>query len=117
MTIECYYHWCKHHDVHDDPEGGPFCYEDECRATKTELTSFAILRKEELTINKENDMLTEEFDTKNLGEELQVLNDLESHYREQVQIFLKEGNEDEALKWDVMANRVADDIQKLKKRG
>ena len=112
MTSECYYHWCKYHDVHDDPEGGPFCYEEECRATKTELNAFAILRKEELAIYKERAMLKEEFDTRNLGEEMQVLQDLEAHYRDQVQVLLTEGKEEEALKWDQMANEVADEIQK-----
>lgn len=66
-----------------------------------------------MRINKENVMLKEEFDARNLGEELAILKDLETYYRGQVQVFLTEGDEDEAMKWDKMANDVADQIETL----
>lgn len=66
-----------------------------------------------LTINKENVMLKEETNLLD-NTNLEMLVDLEEFYRGRVQELLLEGNEDEALKWDVMANKVADDIQKLR---
>lgn len=115
MTIECYYKWCKYHSIHDEEDEGPFCFEQECRATPAELNSFAILRRQELDqINKESTMLKEQYDLQNEGEELLILQDLEAHYRDQVQVLLTEGKDDEALKWDEMANEVADRIEQLK---
>jgi hypothetical protein len=61
MTALCYYQWCKYHSIHDEPDEGPFCFEEECRATAEELDAFAILRKEELKlyqINKGEDDVT-----------------------------------------------------------
>ena len=51
MPIECYYRWCKYHGVHDpDPRfnEGPFCYEEDCHATKEDILIFSQKRKEEL---------------------------------------------------------------------
>ena len=41
-SIECYYRWCKYHDKNE-----PFCCEDKCRATDSQLKRFAFLRKAE----------------------------------------------------------------------
>lgn len=46
--IECYFHWCRHHSIHDGEDIGPFCCEYNCVATDQEIESFRQLRKEEL---------------------------------------------------------------------
>lgn len=35
--IECHNTKCRHHDVHDDPESGPFCGLDKCRESVVTL--------------------------------------------------------------------------------
>lgn len=37
MTIECYHGNCKYHGAQEGEEG-PFCFEDECKATEEEQT-------------------------------------------------------------------------------
>lgn len=46
MTIECYYSDCKYHGIHEKggEDGGPFCFEEECRASAFELEDFAVSR-------------------------------------------------------------------------
>lgn len=44
MTIECYYDTCRYHGVHGGEEG-PFCFEEECRATEHELVLHGRIRK------------------------------------------------------------------------
>lgn len=44
MTIECYYGDCRFHGTQSGDEG-PFCFEEECRATEHELHLHGLIRK------------------------------------------------------------------------
>lgn len=44
MTIECYYGNCRFHGTQSGDEG-PFCFEEECRATEHELKLHGLLRQ------------------------------------------------------------------------
>jgi len=46
--IECYFKWCKHHCFNHYPDGGPFCNNMECTASKEEIIKFTKMRKEEM---------------------------------------------------------------------
>ena len=48
MTIECYYSECQHHSCWSDPEGGPFCYEENCVRSREEIVMFHHRRQEAL---------------------------------------------------------------------
>ena len=49
MTIECYYGDCPHHGTRLlQPEEGPFCFQEECKASKAELQRWAIKRELEV---------------------------------------------------------------------
>ena len=48
MTIECYYSTCKYHGCQSDPDDGPLCFENECRASQKELQAFEVIRQEYL---------------------------------------------------------------------
>ena len=58
MTIECYYSWCPYHSNNTDSEDGPFCYENECKADDKSLSRYERLRKEELQMIKEKEILS-----------------------------------------------------------
>ena len=45
MTTECYYGGCKYHGSKSDPEEGPFCFEEECKATQEEIVGFQLERE------------------------------------------------------------------------
>lgn len=68
MTIECYFDACPHHGVHSGDEG-PFCYEEECKATDQEIKWFGHIRnleqqlwKVEHSVKRESDSVCEEVD-------------------------------------------------------
>lgn len=44
MTIECYYGDCRYHGTQSGDEG-PFCFEEECRATEHELKLHGLIRE------------------------------------------------------------------------
>lgn len=46
--IECYFGECRYHENAKGTDDGPFCCEDECRATDAELEIFIQQRKEYL---------------------------------------------------------------------
>lgn len=48
MTIECYYGNCRFHGTHGGDEG-PFCFEEECKATEHEIKLLEQIRKTERT--------------------------------------------------------------------
>ena len=48
MTIECYYKWCSFHSSQIDPDNGPYCFEECCRASTEELKEYAEKRAKEL---------------------------------------------------------------------
>ena len=48
MTIECYYHQCPKHSNWNEPDEGPFCYQEQCVATIPELDLYALGRSLEL---------------------------------------------------------------------
>lgn len=50
MTIECYYGECKYHGTQSGDEG-PFCFEEECRATSYEITLLEAIRKQYLELS------------------------------------------------------------------
>lgn len=52
MTIECYFTKCPHHSIHQWPDDGPFCYEEECLATEKEIDEYHEERRYELEISK-----------------------------------------------------------------
>lgn len=57
MTIECYYHRCRFHGTRETPpDEGPFCHQSECKATPSELETFALGRKLELQGYNLNDL-------------------------------------------------------------
>jgi len=45
MTIECYYSDCLYHSCHEIGQEGPFCYEEECKATEYEQEQFEMQRR------------------------------------------------------------------------
>lgn len=47
MTIECYFGTCKYHGIHSGEEG-PFCFEEECKASDYELQLHGRIRELEL---------------------------------------------------------------------
>lgn len=38
--IECYHGSCRHHESQHDQDSGPFCAEQDCRATPQELQQY-----------------------------------------------------------------------------
>lgn len=48
MTIECYYGHCDFHSSKTNPDDGPYCYEQECKATPRELKLHEYIRALEL---------------------------------------------------------------------
>ena len=49
MAIECYYSQCKYHAANEmPPTEGPFCFEEDCRATKEQIKEYEKIRKEYL---------------------------------------------------------------------
>jgi hypothetical protein len=54
MCIECYYDKCPFHSIHADKDEGPYCYEDECRASEEQLQIYDEIRKSYLQENKIN---------------------------------------------------------------
>jgi len=48
MTIECYHNSCKYHSCNFIKDDGPFCDEDDCKATKEELAQYDKEREEYL---------------------------------------------------------------------
>ena len=59
--FECYFSDCKYHSFHQDLEGGPFCYQSECRASPDEVERFITSRKKFLkdTFGMECNQLSE----------------------------------------------------------
>lgn len=54
MTIECYYGNCPHHGCNMiQPEEGPFCFEEECKASKAEIQRWELKRVQD-TMQKVN---------------------------------------------------------------
>lgn len=65
MTIECYYTHCDFHNSKTNLDDGPFCYEQECKATPRELKLHGYIRTlelEKMTTAKEVKQLTGEID-------------------------------------------------------
>ena len=44
MTIECYFGTCKYHGIHSGEEG-PFCFEEECKASDYEIQLHGRIRE------------------------------------------------------------------------
>jgi hypothetical protein len=44
MAIECYHSGCKYHATQTDLREGPYCYQQDCLASKVELESFKVIR-------------------------------------------------------------------------
>lgn len=48
MTMECYYSECPHHGCNDTPpEEGPFCFENQCRALKSDIAKWDLKRTQD----------------------------------------------------------------------
>lgn len=48
MTIECLYGECPHHGCNQTPpEEGPFCFENQCRALKSDIARWDLAKKVE----------------------------------------------------------------------
>lgn len=47
MTIECYFGTCKYHGTHSGDEG-PYCFEEECKASDYEIQLHGRIRELEM---------------------------------------------------------------------
>jgi hypothetical protein len=48
MTIECYFSGCPFHSCNEPGQEGPFCYEEDCRATMNQVEAYEKERMEYL---------------------------------------------------------------------
>lgn len=49
--IECYFKECPNHEYNHHKDSEPFCNNDKCTATDTEIDEYEVLRREYLIAN------------------------------------------------------------------